>query len=151
LEPLSYNVPNPNGSGTVPCVTADNTVPGSPLSCKNSPAYTRYNQITGATVTQTNGGGISPFAVFGFDAAYTLPTPTLPVLKKVTFDLNVQNLFDNKYFQYFYYQVSPANCAPIKTGKFAGLPANNYSCTPAYSDGIPAQPFSVFFTVTARF
>jgi iron complex outermembrane receptor protein len=129
-----------------------NFTPGScgqtaPYSC----AYTRYNQVTGATVTQTNGGGISPFAVFNLDVNYTLPTPYLPVLKKVTFDLNVQNLFDQRYFQYFYSQISPGQCGTIKSGPLAGLPANNYSCTPQFQDGIPGQPFSVFFTVTARF
>lgn len=149
LEPLDYNVVLPSGQ-TVPCVTKYNGT-SDPRSCANSPAYTRYNQVTGATTTQTNGGGISPFAIFGFDAAYTLPTPTLPVLKKVTFDLNVQNLFDARFFQYYYSQVSPANCPPIKTGRFAGLGANNYSCSPAFNDAIPGAPFQVYFTVTARF
>jgi hypothetical protein len=32
-----------------------------------------------------------------------------------------------------------------------GLGINNYGCTPEYADAIPGQPFSVFFTVTARF
>ena len=77
------------------------------------------------------------------------------MLKKVTFDMNIQNLFDQRYFQYFYKQISPANCGTIKTGPLAGLPANNYSCGPnndtGFADGIPGQPFSVFFTVTARF
>jgi iron complex outermembrane receptor protein len=115
------------------------------------PAYTRYNQVTGATVTNTNGGGISPFAVFNLDLNYTLPTPYLPVLKKVTFDLNIQNLFDQRYFQYFYSQISPGNCGVFKSGPFTGLAKNNYSCTPQFQDGIPGQPFSAFFTVTARF
>jgi len=122
--------------------------PATPTAC---PAYTRYSQVTGATVTDTKGGGISPFAVFGFDAAYTLPTPTLPVLKKVTFDLNVQNLFNTNFNQYFYTQVSPANCGTIKSGPLKGAPASNYSCTPQFGDAIPGAPFQVFFTVTARF
>jgi iron complex outermembrane receptor protein len=133
LEPLNFagcpGNPNPNGS----CL-----------------AYTRYNQLTGATTTDPN-GGISPFAVFNLDVNYTLPTPYLPLLKKVTFDANIQNLFDQRYFQYFYKQISPSSCGTIKTGPLAGLPANNYSCTPEFADGIPGQPFSVFFTVTARF
>ncbi len=123
--------------------------PASPTTC---PAYTRYNQITGATVTNTHGGGISPFAVFNLDLNYTLPTPYLPVLKKITFDLNVQNLFDQRYFQYFYSQISPSNCGTtITSGPLKGAPPNNYSCSPQFEDGIPGQPFSAFFTVTARF
>ena len=120
-------------------------------------AYTRYNQVTGATVTNTTSGGISPFAVFDLDINYVLPTPQLPVLKKVTFDLNIQNLFDQRYFQYFYNQISPGNCgdfapgSPFYSAKAAPLAKNNYSCTTPFADGIPGQPFSVFFTVTARF
>jgi iron complex outermembrane receptor protein len=136
LLPLNYSgCPGTGGTGT----------------CQ---AYTRYNQITGATTTDPN-GGISPFAIFNLDANYTLPTPYLPVLKKVTFDLNVQNLFDQHYFQYFYKQVSPANCGVFTSGPFIGLAKNNYSCGPnndtGFADAIPGQPFSVFFTVTARF
>ena len=121
-------------------------------------AYTRYNQITGATVTNTNGGGISPFAIFNLDANYTLPTPFLPLVKKITFDANVQNIFDQRYFQYFYSQISPASCGTFgpgspfydpTTGK--GLAKNNYSCSPSFQDGIPGQPFGVYFSVTARF
>ncbi len=125
--------------------------------CPSSPkpgsclAYTRYNQITGATVTNTTGGGISPFAVFNLDVNYTLPTPYMPILKKVTFDANIQNLFDQRYFQYFYNQISPSSCGTIKTGPLKGLTANNYSCTPMFDDGIPGQPFGVYFSVTARF
>jgi iron complex outermembrane receptor protein len=128
-----------------------NGCPGNPGTTGSCLAYTRYNQVTGATVTNTNGGGISPFAVFNLDLNYTLPTPYLPVLKKVTFDLNIQNLFDQRYFQYFYSQISPGNCGTFTSGPFKGLSKNNYSCTPQFEDGIPGQPFSAFFTVTARF
>jgi iron complex outermembrane receptor protein len=138
LEPLNYKV----GSCGNPANYSDPR--------ESSCAYVRYNQVTGATTTDPN-GGISPFAIFNLDASYTLPTPYLPVLKKITFDANIQNLFDNRYFQYFYKQISPGNCGTIKSGPFAGLPANNYSCNPSFADAIPGQPFSVFFTVTARF
>jgi iron complex outermembrane receptor protein len=114
------------------------------------PAYTRYNQVTGATTYDPN-GGIAPFVTFNLDMNYKLPTPQLPALKSVTFDLNIQNLFDQRYWQYYYKQIPPANCGTIKSGPFTGLAANNYSCTPQFADGIPGQPFSVFFTVTARF
>jgi iron complex outermembrane receptor protein len=75
----------------------------------------------------------------------------LPVLKSITFDANIQNLFDQRYFQYFYKQISPSSCGNFTSGPFNGLPKNNYSCTPEFSDDIPGQPFSVFITVTARF
>ena len=65
-----------------------------------------FDTFTGATTYDPH-GGISPFTTFSLDAAYTLPTPYLPLLKKVTFDANVQNIFDQHYFQYFYKQVSP--------------------------------------------
>jgi iron complex outermembrane receptor protein len=128
-----------------------NGCPGNPGTTGACSAYTRYNQVTGATVTNTNGGGISPFAIFNLDLNYTLPTPYLPVLKKITFDLNVQNLFDQHYFQYFYSQISPNNCGTFTSGPFKGLAKNNYSCSAQFEDGIPGQPFSAFFTVTARF
>ncbi len=123
---------------------------GNPATQQGCPAYTRYNQITGSTVYDPN-GGYNPFAVFSLDVNYKLPTPQLGYVKSVTFDLNIQNLFDERFFQYFYRQTSPNACGTIKTGPFAGLTANNYSCTPAFADGIPGQPFSAFFTVTARF
>jgi iron complex outermembrane receptor protein len=136
LEPLNYTPGSCGPIGAIPI--------------ESSCAYTRYNQITGATTTDPH-GGISPFAVFNLDANYTLPTPYLPVLKKVIFDVNIQNLFNQRYFQYFYKQISPTNCGTIKSGPLAGAAANNYSCSPQFADGIPGQPFSVFFTVTARF
>ena len=122
-------------------------VPGTTGACQ---AYTRYTQLTGATTYDPH-GGISPFAVFNLDLNYTLPTPQLPVLKRLVFDVNIQNLFDQRYFQYFYKQISPNGCGTFKSGPFVGLPINNYGCTPEFADAIPGQPFSVFFTVTARF
>jgi len=113
-------------------------------------AYTRYNQLTGATVYDPNGGQ-NPFVVFNLDLNYKLPTPQLPVMKSITFDVNIQNLFNAHFYQYFYKQIPPASCGLIKSGPFIGLQANNYSCTPEFADGIPGQPFSTFFTVTARF
>jgi iron complex outermembrane receptor protein len=133
LEPLNFSgCPGSSGNGS--CL-----------------AYTRYNQITGATVTNTNGGGISPFAIFNLDASYTLPTPYLPALKKITFDVNIQNLFDERFFQYYYAQIPPGSCGTFTSGPFKGLPKNNYSCNAQFQDAIPGQPFGVYFTVTARF
>jgi len=114
-------------------------------------AYTRYNQVTGATVTDTKGKGISPFVIFNLDATYTMPTPQLPVVKELSFNMNVQNLFNHFYYQYFYKQISPASCGTITSGPLKGLPANNYACGESFADGIPGQPFSAFFTVRARF
>jgi iron complex outermembrane receptor protein len=139
----SYNFP-----GLLPLNFAG--CPGNPNPNGSCEAYTRYNQITGATVYDKN-GGISPFAIFNLDVNYKLPTPTLPVLKSITFDANIQNLFDQRYFQYFYKQISPSSCGTFTSGEFVGLPKNNYSCTPSFADDIPGQPFSVFITVTARF
>ena len=125
-------------------------------------AYIRYNEITGETTYDPN-GGIAPFVVFNLDASYTLPTPFLPVIKRIVFDLNIQNLFDERYFQYFYKQISPGAFPAFTSGPFGphplagspgtivpGLARNNYSGA-EFADGIPGQPFSAFFSVTARF
>jgi iron complex outermembrane recepter protein len=105
-----------------------------------------FDTFTGATVTDQH-GGIAPFATFSLDANYTLPTPTLPVLKSLNFDVNIQNLFDQRYYQYYYKQISPSSCGVTKTNPTG----NPYGCTPEFADGIPGEPFSVFFTVKARF
>ncbi len=105
-----------------------------------------FNTFTGATTYDPN-GGIAPFAVFNLDVNYSLPTPQLGFLKKLTFDLNIQNLFDERFFQYFYKQISPSACNVTPQNPTG----NNYGCTPQFADGIPGQPFSAFFTVTARF
>ena len=105
-----------------------------------------FDTFTGATTTDPH-GGIAPFAVFDLDMAYTLPTPELPAVKKVTFDVNIQNLFDQRYYQYYYKQVSPSACSVTPTNPTA----NPYGCTPQFADAIPGEPFSIFFTVTARF
>jgi outer membrane protein OmpA-like peptidoglycan-associated protein len=121
-----------------------------------SPAY--FSAVSGATVTDTKPqDGISPFVLWNLDLNYTLPTPGIMFLKKVKFDLNIQNLFNHMYFQYFYHQISPANCSnagnngTVPSGIYKGVPLTNYSCTPEFADGIPGEPFSVIFTVSARF
>jgi iron complex outermembrane receptor protein len=107
---------------------------------------TRFSQLSGATVYDPN-GGISPFVVFNLDLNYTLPTPWLPMVKHLKFDLNIQNLFDQHYYQYYYKQVSPTACPATPSNPVA----SQYSCSAEFADGIPGEPFSVFFTVTARF
>ena len=137
----------PNVGTALPGTSA---IPGTPYTgCQGTnppPACTRFSQLSGATVYDPN-GGISPFAVFNLDVNYTLPTPFLPALKRVKFDLNIQNLFDQHFFQYYYRQVSPSACPATK----ANPVASQYNCSPQFADGIPGQPFSVFFTVSARF
>jgi iron complex outermembrane receptor protein len=129
-------VPNFPGLGPVgPCVP-----PGIGSGC------TRFAQLSGATVYDPNGGN-NPYWVTNVDMNYTLPTPTLPVLKSVKFDLNVQNLFNAHFAQYLYKQVSPSACPATPSNPVA----SEYNCTPSYADEIPGQPFSVFFTVTAHF
>ncbi len=113
--------------------------------------YGYYNAVTGST-TYDPGGGINPFAIFNLDANYKLPVKNLGPLKALVFDVNILNLFDNHIFQYYYRQVSPGACGTIPAGKpFAGQPANNYSCTPQFADGLPGEPFAVTFTATAHF
>jgi outer membrane protein OmpA-like peptidoglycan-associated protein len=34
---------------------------------------------------------------------------------------------------------------------YKGVPISNYGCTPEFADGIPGEPFSVIFTVSAKF
>ncbi len=124
-----------------------------------SPAY--FTAVSGATVTDTNPkDGISPYVLFNLDLNYTLPTPGLPYLKRIKFDLNLQNLFNHMYFQYFYHQESPANCSTagdpnnpghVASGIYKGVALTNYSCSPEFADGIPGEPFAAIFTVSARF
>ena len=93
------------------------------------------DQTQGDTVTNPN-NKLPAFTVYNLLLSYTLPTPTLPVVKHVRFDLNLQNLFDERYWQYYYSQIPPVN------GEYLGG---------AYQDGLPGEPFSATFTVTARF
>ena len=92
------------------------------------------SQTQGDTVTNLN-SKLPAFAVFNLLMSYTLPTPGLPT-KHLKFDLNIQNLFDQRYYQYYYSQIPPIN------GEY-------YCC--AYEDGLPGEPFSATFSVTARF
>jgi iron complex outermembrane receptor protein len=107
---------------------------------------TRFSQLSGATVYDPN-GGINPFTVTNLDLNYTMPTPYLSVLKSVKFDLNVQNLFNAHFYQYYFKQVSPSDCKATTSDPTA----SQYNCTPSFADAIPGQPFSVFFTVSAHF
>jgi len=92
------------------------------------------SETQGDTVTNPN-GQLHAFTVYNLLLSYTLPTPTLPI-RNLRFDLNLQNLFDERYWQYYYSQIPPVN------GEYLGG---------AYEDGLPGAPFSATFTVTARF
>lgn len=112
--------------------------------------YGYYNATAGQTVYNPH-GGISPFAIFNLDLNYKLPIRSAGPLQRLDFDLNVLNIFDTHYFQYFYNQVSPASCGLFTSGKFKGQQISNYGCTPAFNSSLPGQPASVTFTVVARF
>jgi iron complex outermembrane recepter protein len=112
--------------------------------------YEYYNVTAGNTVPDPN-GSISPFAIFNLDLNYKLPVRNLGPLKRLDFDLNVINLFDQRYFQYFYSQISPASCGKFSGGPFKNQQISNYGCTPAFNDGLPGQPASITFTVGAAF
>ncbi len=112
--------------------------------------YGVYQTLAGATTYDPN-GGIKPNLILSLDLNYDLPTPQLPVFKMLKFDLNIQNLLNTHYWQYFYRQISPTSCPVFATGKFAGLPESSYGCTPEFADGIPGEPFGAYLTVTAKF
>jgi iron complex outermembrane receptor protein len=142
LTGLETNIPSPAGIPT----NAINPATGAPY----PPGYIPYLYKAGATTFDPH-GGISPFVIFNLDASYTLPTPELPMLKHLKFDLNIMNLFNQHYFQYFYRQISPSTCGNFTSGPFKGLPQSNYSCGSLFADGLPGEPFAVIFTMTARF
>lgn len=117
--------------------------------------YDYYNTTAGATTMDPN-GGIAPYVIFNLDVNYAMPVHELGPLKKVDFDLNVQNLFNTFYWQYKYRQISPASCGtftsnPPGTTGFAGNAVSNYGCTPQFADGLPGMPSTIMFTVRASF
>ncbi len=93
------------------------------------------SQTQGDTVTDPNHMQHA-FTVYNLLLSYTLPTPELPAVKSFKFDLNLQNLFNERYWQYYYSQIPPVN----------GLYLGN-----SYEDGLPGEPFSATFSVTAKF
>jgi iron complex outermembrane receptor protein len=97
--------------------------------------YNYYEGTAGATTYDPN-GGISPYVVFNLDLNYMLPVSGLGPVKRLTFDLNGQNIFNTHYFQYFFSQFQPTLCAPFTSGLFKGLAKSEYGgCTPAFNDG----------------
>ncbi len=113
--------------------------------------YGYYSVVTGATTYDPN-GGLSPFVLFNLDLNYSLPVKTIGVayLKKLDFDLNILNLFNNHYFAYFYNQVSPRPAGTFTSGPFVGQSTGLYT-GPTFNDGLPGEPFAATFTVTAKF
>ncbi len=114
-------------------------------------SYAYYNATAGQTFTNTNGGGISPFAVFNLDLNYNMPIRNVGPLHSLDFDLNVLNIFNQKFFQYFYNQITPASCGTFTSGPFKGQQISNYGCSPQFNDGLPGEPAAVTFTVKAHF
>jgi iron complex outermembrane receptor protein len=92
------------------------------------------DETAGATVTNLH-DQLPAFTVYNLLVAYTLPTPGLYV-KHLRFELNLQNLTNERYWQYYYSQIPPVN------GEYLGG---------AYQNGLPGMPFSTTFSVTARF
>ncbi len=147
-QPITYNLMGDSAAPTFPglppavgvCTVA------SAASANPPPACTRFAELAGLTVYDPH-EALPPFAVFNVDMTYTLPTPWLAPAKSLTFDLNVQNLFDQQYYQYYYVQISPGACSPTPKNP-VGSP---FGCSPNFAQGIPGEPFSVFFSATARF
>ena len=118
------------------------------------PAYGTYGYYTftnGATTYDPN-GGIEPYVIFNLDLNYSMPVKQLGVgyLKKLDFDLNIINLFNKQYYQYFYRQITPTAAGNFTSGPFKGEAIGLYNGA-EFADGLPGQPFSATFTVTARF
>ena len=137
-QSTTYDLIGTENVGLIPGITAN---PGS---------YTYYSALQGDTTYDPH-GGISPFVIFNLDLNYKVPVRNIGPLKTLGFDLNVLNLFNNRYFQYYYQQIVPTNCGTLKSGPFAGKQASLYSCTPQFADGIPGEPFAITFTATAHF
>ena len=137
-QSTTYDLIGTENVGLIPGITAK---PGS---------YTYYSALQGDTTYDPH-GGISPFVIFNLDLNYRIPVRNIGPLKTLGFDLNVLNLFNNRYLQYYYQQIVPTNCGTLKSGPFAGKQASLYSCTPQFADGIPGEPFAITFTATAHF
>ena len=113
-------------------------------------SYLYYNALAGQTTYDPH-GGISPFVIFNLDMSYRLPVRNIGPLKTISFDLNVLNLFNNQYLQYFYRQITPTSCGYFTNGPFKGQQISNEGCTPQFASGLPGEPFALTFTATARF
>lgn len=113
-------------------------------------SYNYYNVTSGATTYDPN-GGIAPFMVFLLDANYTMPVKGVGPLHQLGFNLNIYNLFNQHFHQYYYKQVSPSSCGTFSSGPFAGQAISNYGCSPQFADSLPGEPFAVTFTVSAKF
>ena len=115
--------------------------------------YGYYTFTSGATTYDPN-GGLSPYVIFNLDVNYSLPVKPLgvPYLKKLDFDLNILNLLNNHYFEYFYRQITPTapNPPTFQSGPFRGQAVSNYSGA-NFADALAGEPFAATFTITAKF
>lgn len=122
-----------------------------------NPAGYDYYTLTDGSTTYDPHGGISPFTIFNLDTHYTMETPSLRFLRQIKFDLNVQNLFNQHFWAYYYKQISPGYqyCQDVSnetftSGPYKGKSAYNY-CGPEIADGIPGEPTILTFTISAKF
>jgi iron complex outermembrane receptor protein len=137
-QSTSYDVTGFTNLGPLP------TVPAYP-----SRAY--YDFTSGATTYDPN-GGLAAYVLFNLDMNYKLPIAqtTHGIVKSLDFDLNILNLFNNGYFQYFYKQISPTNPITFTSGPFKGQQSSNYNGA-SFSDALAGEPFAATFTITAKF
>lgn len=112
--------------------------------------YGYYNATAGQTVYDPNGGNPA-YVVFNLDLNYKMPVRNFGPLHSLDFDLNVLNIFNEKYFQYLYKQISPASCGNFTSGPFKGQQISNYGCTASFADGLPGEPAAITFTLRAHF
>jgi iron complex outermembrane receptor protein len=112
--------------------------------------YGYYNATAGQTVYDPNGGNPA-YVVFNLDLNYKMPIRNFGPLHSLDFDLNVLNIFNEKYFQYLYKQISPTSCGNFTSGPFKGQQISNYGCTASFADGLPGEPAAITFTLRAHF
>ena len=90
----------------------------------------------GATTTDTNYKQPA-YTTFNLLAQYDLPVHHSYV-KDLSFVLNAQNIFNLKYYQYFYQQIGP----PLGYGIYGGN---------SFSTAVPGIPVNITFDVAAKF
>ena len=137
-QATSYDVTGFQNLGPLPSVSPFGT-------------YGYYTFTNGATTYDPN-GGLEPYIIFNLDLNYSMPVRQLGIgyLKKLDFDINIINLFNKQYYQYFYKQITPTAAGTFTSGPFIGQQIGPYNGA-EFSDALAGQPFSITFTTTARF
>ncbi len=113
--------------------------------------YGYYTFTNGATTYDPN-GGLEPYVVFNLDLNYEMPVGwAANYLKKLDFDVNILNLFNKRYYQYLYKQITPTAAGTFPAGsQFAGQAIGAYNGA-SFQDGLPGEPFAITFTMKAHF